>query len=60
MLRIYEINGSTYQYEEGTQPPNAKLFEQKAVDRAENKSAPALENKARRSPRTKSVMRDGR
>lgn len=60
MLRIYEINGATYQFEEGTQPPNAKLCEPKAVDRpTESKQAPAMQNKAR-APRTKSVMRDGR
>lgn len=57
MLRIYEINGATYQYEEGTQPANAKLVE--SAKKIERKEAPAMQNKAR-SPRTKSVMLDGR
>ena len=57
MLRIYEINGATYQYEEGTQPANAKLVE--SARKIERKEAPALDNKAR-APRTKSVMRNER
>ena len=28
MLKIYEYNGHTYQYEEGTQPEGAKLVEE--------------------------------
>ncbi|SDQ05178.1 hypothetical protein [Leucobacter chromiiresistens] len=39
-LKEYEVNGSTWQYEEGQQPSGAKLVGSKAAPKPANKAKP--------------------
>ena len=47
MLKIYEINGKLWQFEEGEQPAGAVEYKQKAVEPPKNKAV-TPKNKARK------------
>ena len=48
MLKIYEIDGKQWQFEEGEQPADAVEVVKKAVDPPKNKAAKTAANKARK------------
>ena len=52
MLKLYKLNGATFQFEEGNQPPEAVEVVAEKADKPAAK-AKALANKARRWSRTK-------
>jgi hypothetical protein len=47
MLKIYEIDGKLWQFEEGEQPAEAVEYKQKAVEPPKNKAVKSA-NKARK------------
>lgn len=50
MLKIYEIDGKLWQFEEGEQPAGAREYRQKAVKPPEDKAVKPA-NKARKAER---------
>lgn len=53
MLKIYEIDGKQWQFEEGEQPAGAVEVVKKAVDPPEAKAVKPAANKARKQVTTK-------
>lgn len=53
MLKIYEIDGKQWQFEEGEQPAGAVEVVKKAVDPPETKAVKPAANKARKQVTTK-------
>lgn len=45
MLKIYEIEGKLWQFEEGEQPANAVEYKQKAAEPPKNKAVRTTANK---------------
>ena len=45
MLKIYEIEGKLWQYEEGDQPAGAREVKEKAVEPPKNKAVRTTANK---------------
>lgn len=52
MLKLYKLNGATFQFEEGNQPPEAVEVEVAKTDKPAAK-VKALANKARTGSRSK-------
>lgn len=49
MLKIYEIGGKLWQFEEGEQPEGAVEYKEKAAEPPKNKAAKPAANKQRKA-----------